>query len=335
MTSAQNTGCTRRRSIGIVAAVSAAAAAPALLRQAAAAVASVPVTYWQGVALGADAQLQIVHPDRQKAQQLVQRAVAEVQRLEQVFSLYRDDSALVQLNRTGLLQEAPDDLLRLLDTTLQFSARTGGMFDPTVQPLWEMYAQAIGAGGPLPDRQARQAVLTLVDWRAVQVRGRDVRLARPGMQLTLNGIAQGYITDRVTDLLRDAGLKHVLVDMGEVRALAPLDAKPWRVGLAGDDDARTPLTSLLVRDRAVSTSAGAGTVLDARTGLNHIFDPRTGLSPTRWRSMSVQARDATTADALSTAFCLLDAEAIRIVAAASDAQVWALPQGARQLVRLA
>lgn len=336
MTQAQKTPtATRRRCIGIVAAVSAAALAPALLHHAKAAAATAPVTHWQGVALGADAQLQIVHPDRKLAEQLVRQAVAEVRRLEQVFSLYRDDSALVRLNRAGALRDAPADLTRLLDTTLEFSATTGGAFDPTVQPLWELYADAIRAGRPMPRGPALRAVLARVDWRDVHLDGGDIRLGRPGMQLTLNGIAQGYITDRVADLLRDAGLHHVLVDMGEVRALAPPQARPWRVGLAGDDEARTPLATLELHDRAVSTSSGSGAVLDARTGLNHIFDPRTGLSPTRWRSVSVQAASATTADALSTAFCLMDAPAIRRVAAARDAQVWALAAGARELQRLA
>ena len=335
MTQAQTPVATRRRCIGIVAAVSAALATPALLRQAAASTPAPPVTAWQGVALGADAQLQIVHPDREKAAELVQRAVAEVRRLEQVFSLYRDDSALVRLNRAGVLRDAPADLLRLLATTLEFSALTGGAFDPTVQPLWVLYAEALRAGRPLPHGRALRPALARVDWRGVRLDGRDIRLDRPGMQLTLNGIAQGYITDRVTDLLRDAGLGHVLVDMGEVRALAPAEAPPWRVGLAGDDDARTPLMTLQVRDRAISTSAGAGTVLDAASGLNHIFDPRTGLSPTRWRSLSVQARSATTADALSTAFCLLDADAIRRIARTEDVQVWALAHGAGTLAQLA
>jgi len=330
MTHAHATGTTRRRCIGIVAAVSAAAAAPGLLHRAEAGAVTPPVTTWQGVALGADAQLRIVHPDRKLAEQLVQQAVAEVQRLEQVFSLYRDDSALVRLNDAGILRDAPGDLTRLLATTLQFCAATGGAFDPTVQPLWELYASAIGAGRPIPRGRSLQAVLARVDWRDVHLDGGDIRLGRPGMRLTLNGIAQGYITDRVTDALRDAGLDHVLVDMGEVRALAP-----WRVGLAGDDEARTPLETLALRAGAVSTSSGSGTVLDARSGLNHIFDPRTGLSATRWRSVSVQAASATTADALSTAFCLMDAQAIRRVAAREDARVWALAHGASGLRRLA
>jgi len=335
MTPAHATGTTRRRCIGIVAAVSAAAAAPGLLHRAEAGAVTPPVTTWQGVALGADAQPRIVHPGRQLAEQLVPQAVAEVQRPEQVFSLYRGDSALVRLKDAGILRDAQGDLTRLLATTLQFCAATGGAFDPTVQPLWELYASAIGAGRPIPRGRSLQAVLARVDWRDVHLDGGDIRLGRPGMRLTLNGIAQGYITDRVTDALRDAGLDHVLVDMGGVRALAPPQAKPWRVGLAGDDEARTPLETLALRAGAVSTSSVSGTVLDARSGLNHIFDPRTGLSATRWRSVSVQAASATTADALSTAFCLMDAQAIRRVAAREDARVWALAHGASGLRRLA
>lgn len=322
---------TRRRCIGITAALSAAS----LLPPGAQAAARPDLTYWQGVALGADAQLQILHPDKQLAARLLERALAEVQRLEAVFSLYRGDSTLVRLNREGVLYEAPADLLRLLAISREFSELTNGAFDPTVQPLWRLYADALSRGKGLPGSRALHAALQKVGYRAVRVNGRDVHLDRPGMQLTLNGIAQGYITDCVTELLRDAGLNQVLVDMGEVRALAPTDAQPWRVGLAGADDARTVRQTLQLRAGAVSTSSGAGAPLDAASGLNHIFDPRTGHSPQRWKSISVRADSATVADALSTAFSLLGSGAIRRIAAAQDASVWAVAMNGSEMMQLA
>ena len=68
---------------------------------------------WRGVALGADAELHLLHPDRDAARRLIDSAVDELRRLETVFSLYRDDSALAVLNRQGHLNDPPADLLRL------------------------------------------------------------------------------------------------------------------------------------------------------------------------------------------------------------------------------
>src|SRR5215207_1714426 len=101
---------TRRRIIGI----SAAAAGLQMMPLAGAAHAEASVVTWRGQAMGALGFLQIHHPDRRIAERLVRRAVDEVRRLEGVFSLYRDDSALVALNRSGVLLAPPEDLVVLL-----------------------------------------------------------------------------------------------------------------------------------------------------------------------------------------------------------------------------
>lgn len=319
----------RRRFIGIMAATSALALTPwAWRRAAASSQPPAPVT-WSGIALGADAQLQIHHPDRAWAQQLIERAVVEVHRLENVFSLYQPDSALVRLNRDGGLDDAPSDLLRLLQESQRYSHMTDGAFDPTVQVLWMLHADAIRADKGLPDSQAVREALQRVDYRAVEVERRRVRLRRPGMALTLNGIAQGYITDRITEMLRDAGLEHAMVNMGEIRGLnLNPDNRPWRVGLADDSDARKVLETIEIRNLAVSTSSGQGTVLDSEGRITHLFDPRTGAATPRYRSLSVEAPNATTADALSTAFSLMDEESVRRVAAESGVRTWVLREGA-------
>lgn len=324
----------RRRFLGIIAATGALAAAPWSLREALAA-AGAPAVTWQGIALGADAQLQIhgLNPDR--AQKLIHRAVVETRRLENIFSLYQD-SPLVRLNRDGRLDDAPTDLLRLLRESHDYSLLTDGAFDPSVQVLWTLHARAMEAGRGLPEGKLLEQALRLVDYRAIEIQGRSVRLGIPGMALTFNGIAQGYITDRITELLRDAGLEHALVNMGEIRGLNrnPAD-RPWRVGLADDGPGREPLQVVEIRDRAISTSASRGTLLDPAGRATHIFDTRNGRSTPRYRSVSVEAGNATTADALSTAFCMMAEDDIRRVAAERRVTVRVLREGANQYIKLA
>src|SRR5690606_35645408 len=96
-----------------------------------------PVT-WRGWALGAEASLTIHHPDRAVAERLVRRVVAEVERLEQIFSLYRPDSTLSQLNRAGALAAPPSDLVAVLEASGRVWKASSGAFDPTVQPLWKL-----------------------------------------------------------------------------------------------------------------------------------------------------------------------------------------------------
>ncbi|NYT60993.1 FAD:protein FMN transferase [Alcaligenaceae bacterium] len=309
---------TRRRFIGIIAAASGLAMVPLALRQARASYApAVQPVIWRGVALGADAELRIYHPDPVIAQKLIDQSVAEVHRLEKIFSLYQEDSALSLLNRQGFINSPPADLLRLLAESQHFSQLTGGAFDPTVQPLWKLYAGHFSTAQADPDGPGIAAVtqaLSLVDYSALELDPAYIRYLRPDMAMTLNGIAQGYITDRVTQLLRNAGLDRALIDMGEIQGLNKLDgAEPWKVGLADPDDPKKVFDTVEIRNQALATSGGYGTHLDTAGRFTHIFDPKTGLSQPRYRSVSVTAANATTADALSTAFSTMslpDAEQV-------------------------
>ncbi|CDM25104.1 Nitrous oxide reductase maturation periplasmic protein NosX [Castellaniella defragrans 65Phen] len=326
----------RRRFLGILAA-SAALVGPGPLRAALRDPAALPEpVVWNGVALGADAQLQLLHPDRAHAERLVRMAVAEVHRLEQVFSLYREDSALARLNRAGRLDAPPPDLSRLLSQAVAFGERTGGLFDPSVQVLWDLYAARVLAGRPLPPDPAElRAALAKVDYRAIRLEEDAIVLERPGMALTLNGIAQGYITDRVTELLRANGLEHAMIDLGEARGLgAPAPDRPWRAGIADPREPSRVLETIDLGDRALATSGGYGTPLDPAGHFTHLFDPHTGQATPRWRSVTVRAADATTADALSTAFAQMPADTIRGMISRFPVQAWLMAPDAGTLIRL-
>ncbi len=295
-----------------------------------------PVT-WNGQALGAQATLVIHHHDRSAAERLVERAVAEVARLERIFSLYRDDSALVELNRVGALAAPPADLVELLKTSQQVWAATGGAFDPTVQPLWMLYARhfsAAGADPAGPSHEQHREVLGRVGFYEVKFSRDRISFSRPGMALTFNGIAQGYITDRVLDLLREGGIASSLVDMGEIRTLGVKpDKAPWTVAVDGAPMGDDLSATLEVVDKAVATSSIEGFHFDAAGRFNHLLDPRSGATAGQWKSMTVVAPDAAAADALSTAFNLMDADAITAVVRAIGG-IEVLAAGREQSLRL-
>ena len=297
----------RRRFLSIAAASAGIGLVPAWYRQALAGVAQEPVI-WQGIALGADAQLRIYHEDKQEAHRLVQRVLDEVTRLERIFSIYQEDSALSRLNAQGYLDQPPKELLQLLSRSRYFSQLSQGLFDPSVQVLWNLYAQSLAEtklqSGP--NQAAIEQALKKVDYQKIRLSAERIELLVPGMQLTLNGIAQGYITDRVTELLRQAGLDRMLVNMGEIRGLDKLEKEaPWQVSIRAPFDDHALLARVALRNEAIATSAGSGTPLDAKGQITHLFNPSTGLGAPLYHSVSVIAEDATTADALSTAFSLM------------------------------
>jgi len=292
---------------------------------------------WHGSALGAQVSIEIHHPDRAEAERLVERCIQDVRRLEQQFSLYRADSDICTLNRTGILVSPDADMVALLKASLRFADLTDGAFDPTVQPLWQLYADHFSAERPDPEGPSPQQLaetLAKVGRSGLLVSEDRIALKQRGAAITLNGIAQGYATDRVVERLRQAGLSTTLVDMGEIRAIgARPDGAPWRVGLADPDRPGALTETVDLVDRAVATSAGAGFRFDAKGRFTHLFDPSTGRSPSLYRTLSVIAPTATEADALSTAFSLMPVSRIRsIVAARSNVQARITDSGGTLIV---
>ncbi len=283
-----NYALTRRRLLAT------AAAAGGLTLLAPASAGSDRLYRWQGRAMGARVAITLGLPSLADAVPIIEAALSEIDRLEDIFSLYRPDSELSRLNRAGRLVAPSPDLLDLLSLSHRFGVLSDGAFDVSVQPLWELHRRGAGSD-PSAVRQARR----LVDYRAIELDRDEVRFGRPGMQVTLNGIAQGYIADRVASWLAGAGLTHALLDLGEVRTLGGHpEGRPWRIGLSGHDRDRS---DLLLKGGALATSSRHGLVFDQAGRQHHIFDPGRGTSPQEVASVTVEAADATTADALSTA----------------------------------
>lgn len=267
-----------------------------------------PPLRWEGTALGAPASLQLHADDNRDSRRALAATLAELARLEAMFSLYRADSVISQLNRSGRIDAAPPEFIELTRAALAMAAASQGVFDPSVQPLWQLYFDHLVVRGALdaPPSAAVAQALAHVDWRGVQVDGERVALARPGMGLTLNGIAQGYITDRCCAVLRAHGFDRMLVDMGEPRALASKpDGSAWQIGLADPRQPERVLHTVAVVEQAVATSGGYGTQFDAAGRYTHLLDPRSARTAPAQESVTVIAPTAALADALSTTLAVL------------------------------
>ena len=263
---------------------------------------------WDGTSLGSPSRLLLYHHDRATASRIVGECAAEIERLERIFALYRTDSEISRLNRDGHIEFPSVDLLTVLSQCQVLSSLSRGAFDVSVQPLWTLYATYFFGGaapraeGPSP--HAIELVRKLVNWQAIEPGARRISLGRPGMGLTLNGIAQGYIVDRITNILREHGCDRTLANMGcsEIKAVGRhADGRPWRVGLTDPRQPDTFATLVDLFDRSVCTSGGYGTKFEASGRFHHLFDPVTGASANHYIAVSVFASEAIVADALSTA----------------------------------
>ncbi|EPX78554.1 Nitrous oxide reductase maturation periplasmic protein NosX [Litoreibacter arenae DSM 19593] len=250
--------------------------------------------------MGAQARMTLAGPvPKDQARSILRAVEHELARLERIFSLHHPRSQIVQLNSSGILKAPASEFVEVLDLCDHLNMATKGAFDPTLQPLWLAHARS-AAQGRIPSEDDLMQARDAVGWEHLRFDAGAVRFGRAGCSLTLNGVAQGYVTDRIANLLRQRGLSDILVDMGEIAALGK---HPWPVGIV------TPggdlVSQVTLQDRAMATSAPMGTLLAPEIGLGHIIDPRNTENQPRHKLVSVSANSAALADGLSTAFCLM------------------------------
>lgn len=260
-------------------------------------------------ALGTTVTLTVRHADAALAERAIAAAFGELAFLEhRLLSVYDPASELSRLNRDGRLASPHPYVVYVLRQAAALSRDSAGAFDVTVQPLWETYASA-AKQQRLPSAADIAAARALVDWRLLKIDDRELRFARPGMRATLNGIAQGFVADRLLASLRGCGIEHALIDAGEHAPLgeaARNDA--WTVGI---QHPRQPQAFIALADlagRSLATSGDYATTFTADRRHHHIVDPRTGHSPADLASVSIVAPTALEADALSTATFVLGPE---------------------------
>jgi thiamine biosynthesis lipoprotein len=297
-------GLTRRRAIRIVAA---AAGLPLMIAAVRATAPQGQLFNWQGDVLGALSELTIWCTDAALARRTIAKIEGEIARYERIFSLYQNDSEIFRLNRDGVLARPSSDLRRLVDESQRLGALSDGAFDISVQPLWRLYEAHFWSRTDVqPDIVARalDVARDRVDFRRIDAGAARIGFARPGMGITLNSVAQGYITDAVADLLRHEGFESAVVDLGEFRTLGRHpDGHPWRLGIrdaTGGGIART----VELADAAMAVSGGYGTTFEPTGRFNHIFDPHTGTSANTLIDAAVIGPNATAANGLATAICV-------------------------------
>ncbi|MCA0273913.1 MAG: FAD:protein FMN transferase [Proteobacteria bacterium] len=243
-------------------------------------------TTWQSVALGADVSVTL-SGNVAEAEAAIAGTQTILRQMEAEFSLFDPESTLARLNRAGRL--TPDPEFRALCEAADHAHHlTGGLFDPTIQPLWLARAAGLDEG----------AASESIGWNRVSI-GDEVRLGE-GQALSFNGIAQGYATDRVRDFLRARGFGRALINIGEFAALGG----PFDIGISDPD------FGLLGRRHLSSTAMATSSPYAMRlSGGSHILGPK-GETPL-WSTVSVEADRATLADALSTALVFLDLKGIK------------------------
>tara|TARA_B100000405_G_C16696859_1_gene414832 strand:+ start:486 stop:1487 length:1002 start_codon:yes stop_codon:yes gene_type:complete len=269
---------------------------------------------WQGIALGSPAEITIYHPNQKEAEDILSESHKKLVQLENLFSLYKENSQLSMLNKNGYIENPHPNMIALLNLSKKYAEMTDGAFDVTVQPLWNLYNEAFIKTNKPPLESEIEKTLSLVDWRSISVSKNLINYEKEGMSSTLNGIAQGYITDKISEHLINSDINNTLVQLGEYRGIGDHpDGRPWRLLLSNPEHTDS-IGEIEFTNAAVATSAGLGTPFDLTGKHHHIFDPKNGYNANNYLQVSVTSKTAAEADALATAFLILNRKASEKIA---------------------
>jgi len=275
--------------------------------------------------LGTSLDVIVVTDDAASADAAEAAALAQIMRLDAVFSTYVDDSELMQLNEASSAVVSPE-LFNVLSTCEDWRLRTDGALSCRVAPLMQAW-RAAEESQDEPNRSDMWRLAGRLRRAAVVLDADTKQVTRPDpVTFDANALAKGFIIDAALAAARDAapGVRGVLIDIGgDLRAWgeAP-DPSGWRVGVAGpgaNADNAAPDVVLDIADRAVASS-GRGPrdrMIDGRS-YGHVISPSDGWPVDNVAAATVVAPDAMTADALATAFMVMPLRASLDLAASME-----------------
>jgi len=237
--------------------------------------------------------------------------------IDSSLSIYKPYSLITQFNKSKRGIRTNRHLYNVVRSSLDISKKTSGLSDITVGPLVAAWGFGVESQINIPGDEKIKELLTCVGYKKIKLTNDSLIKTNPCVQIDVNGIAQGYTVDVIAKYLNTKGVDDFLVELGgELRAKGRKqpDNKPFRIGIespSGDDFSTQPMQRVVnVNTGAITTSGNYRKFHESKgKKYSHIIDPRTGKSvENEMISVTVFARDATTADAYDNALMLMGLE---------------------------
>ncbi len=266
--------------------------------------------------MGNSFEITVVAADEYWAQQKIEMAIAEIRRIEKLFTTFDETSQTNQINKqAGIAPVKVDrEVFDLIRRSIRISEITDGAFDITYgsidKRLWN-FDQSMTA---LPDKATARSMVRLINYRNVILDAGEcsVMLKEQGMRIGFGGIGKGYAAEMAKDLLKKEGVTSGIVNAsGDLTAwgLQP-NGKPWTIGIASPDNAHRPFSYLNVTDMAVATSGNYEKFVTIKgKKYSHTINPKTGLPVTGIKSVTIISPNAEIADAMATPVTIMGIKA--------------------------
>jgi thiamine biosynthesis lipoprotein len=272
-----------------------------------------------------------------RAAAAIDKAFAEIVRLDGVLSNYKSESDLSQLNRNGHFraEKVSRDLYRVIEESTKYSKISGGKYDITVAPLVDLWKAAL-RGDRAPAAEEQEKARACVGYEKIELIPPDkVEFHSPCMRIDVGSIGKGYAVDRAVEILRASGIRNALVDAGQSTICAmgaPPGQSAWEVHLRDPSNRVDP--TVMLSDNSVSTSEQTPASLLGNASAGHIIDPESGKPLETKYALSIVAKTGTASDALSTTLLLAGpVEGKAIVRQVADAAaIWISATGETETV---
>ena len=273
----------------------------------------------EGYKLGTIVHLTVYGSDKNKNDAILDRAMAEISRLEGLLSVNIPSSEVSHINESAGLKAvaAGDETMALLRQALAIASLTEGAFDPTVGAVVKLWG--IGTDHPrLPHPSEIKKALSTVDYRMLQLNGgKGSVYAVQGQRVDLGAIAKGYIADRVCAFIKKEGVKSAIVDLGGNLAVvgrAP-SGSLWRLGLQHPLKPRGEYFAVIETENESVVTSGPYERYFDKDGVryHHIFDTKTGYpASSDLSSVSIVAQNSADSDAYCTALFVMGLRSARL-----------------------
>lgn len=242
------------------------------------------------------------HPSKGEAEEAMGRAFDEINRLTSLMTRFQSTSYIGHLNTTGSLKGAPSEVMEVLRSSLRYHTISQGAFDITVMPIVDLYQHSFQANNAPPSPQALKETMDRVGSQYLKMTKDSVVFARSGVEVTLDGIAKGYIIDRAMDLLRQQNIQHALINAGGDIVVhgGKGEGKPWSIGIQDPWNRKRYVDVVTLNSGAIATSGNYEVFFDREKLFHHLILPNKGTPAPSIASVSIQAANAMEADALAT-----------------------------------
>lgn len=244
--------------------------------------------------LGTVIEAKMLYDSVEKGKKILYLAFKEIARIDEEYSLQRENSRLNYVNRFA--SKAPvkisEEFFSLLERAIQYSKKYDGLFDVTVGPLTQLWGFSSDSGIHVQTEKSLKPYLHLVDYRKIVLNKRDTTVFFPeeGMMLDFGGIAKGYAVDRACEIMKKYGVKNFIIDAGGdlYAAGKNIENEDWSIGIKHPRKLTELIAKFRLTDMGAATSGDYERFIDVKgKRYHHILYPATGMPGALCQSTTV------------------------------------------------